>query len=671
MKTKKIELGASVEFALRTVARRTDDLLSESALKTLLRVGDKAKKPKTTSERSEDRFQRLLGQLPEGIWTRVQHVIEYIETSNKRNNQASVTYSPLVSSYPEFDCCKVMKYRKGHIITGRDVEIEKTLLTLTKGSKRGVILVGEPGVGKTAIVNAINARLIERTVPRPLIGAQIINLDIPYVFTKYKDDPLGKIIKVLERASSYDKAILFIDEVHQLLGHKMNDVMKPYLTEKIRFIGSTTINEYHAIITDDVALERRFTLISVPEPSITKTISMVQGTKSVFEDEHKCTISDEVCEYAVVNGSRFLGHRRNPDKSLDLLDIACAIMNDHEIISTYDKKPPTGELMADLNNRRDEIDSMRDEPGNRVLSEHYINLAISSVTNIPFGEIKDSLDYGQVYAALKDKIFGQAEQLKKLANVVNIFKHVKYDRERPISVILTVGPRGVGKKSAAALLAKSLYGRDDAFIEFNMSGMNSEFMITELKGAPPGYVGYGKSGGLIKKIRNNPQSVVYFKGMNKADNTILQYLLEACRHGKIVDSAEREASLNNTVIVFSVTLDDSEVEKVFGGKQKKMGFAKVEESEDGSVNFDSLKNVVGESLYNSVDEVIAFDQLGEDQLKMIYEANVGDLLDMYDVDIDLTDLQTAVVEESKNGHDIISKLTSEVPKRVFQKLQKE
>ena len=671
MNTKHIELSASVEFALRSVAKKTDNLFSEIAVSILKSCGENTKKPKTTTQRANERFQTLLAQLPEGIWTKVHSIVVFIEEALSRKKESSITYSPFVTSNNEFDCCKIMKYQKGHIITGRDLEIEKTLLTLTKSNKRGVILVGEPGVGKTAIVNAINARLIERTVPRPLIGAQILNLDIPYIFTKFKDDPIGKIIKVLERASTYDKAILFIDEVHQLLGHKMNDIMKPYLTEKIRFIGSTTINEYHAIITDDVALERRFTLVHVEEPSITKTIGMVKGTKSVFEDEHKCTISDDVCEYAVVNGSTFLGHRRNPDKSLDLLDIACAIMNDHEIVSTHDTVEPNDNFFESLNKNKKEILSMRDEAGDRVLSEHYINLAISAVTNIPFGEIKNSLDYSQVYSNLTHKIYGQSEQLKKLANIVNIFKHVKYDRERPISVILTVGPRGTGKKSACEQLAKLLYGREESFIEFNMNGMNSEFMITELKGAPPGYVGYGKSGGLIKKIRNNPQSVVYFKGMNKADDAILQYVLEACRNGKIVDSAEREASLNNTVIVFSVTLSDDEMENIYSKSNKTMGFSKKEESKENEANVDALKKIIGDSLYNSVDEVILFNKLDETNLKMIYDANVTDLLDMYDVDINLEELQDAVIAESKNGHDIISKLTSEIPKRVFQKLQKE
>ncbi len=1017
MQTKKIELSATVNIALNNIACKTDDLLSDECLKTLTSYLDNKATPLKPTKISEERFKKLLEQVPEGIWISVKQLLSYVEGARKRNNIESITNSPLVLTYSDFKCCKLMKYQKGHIITGRDMEIDKILLTLCKSSKRGVILVGEPGVGKaqpidstiltpsgwikikdlkigdsvicpdnskakvlgifpqgkkqvneitfsdgrkteccnehlwkvysknwkrlgsesrviesnlikqikektrerlyinlvkpidtkeieleidpyilgvligdgsltkgphftkqdkeirekvrskldknhsltehpdkktitasiisnsnniysnkyrnfiksvgldvtsefkyipeiylnssiasktellrglmdtngtvcstgtlqystsskqlaeniqylvrslggiasiskkypkftykgikkegklsyivniripnprnyvtlkrkldripidyqynnlkleitkikelgekecvciyidhpdhlyitndfivthnTAIVNAINARLIERTVPRQLLGAQILNLDIPYVFTKFKEDPMGTIIKVLERASSYDKAILFIDEVHQLLGHKMNDVMKPYLTEQIRFIGSTTINEYHSIITDDVALERRFTVVNIAEPSIDQTIAMIKGTKSVLEEEHKCTIPEDVCEYTVVNGSRFLGHRKNPDKSLDLLDIACAILNEKEITLETKREEPKNEYIPDLELNKNEIESAKLVPGSRILTTDYVNLAISSVTNISYGKIKNSLEFKEVLGALQEKIFGQDEAIKTLANIVNIFKHVKYDRERPIATLLVVGPSGVGKKSAAQLLAKNLYGKDSAYIEYDMTGMTSEFMITELKGAPPGYVGYGKSGGLIKSIRNNPQSIVYFRGINKADESIIQYVIDASRHGKITDSAEREASLNNTVIIFGVTLNDEETAKVFKGKARAMGFSPAKEEQKGEVNHDELKKIVGEDLMKSVDEVIVFNQLSKENLKQIFDANIQRNLEMYDVDIDRVEIQERVLSDSKNGHDVVSRLTSEVPKIVFKTLKQE
>ena len=672
METKMIELSATVDAALRNVARKTDNLLSDECLSTLKKYGKDRVSALKITKLSEERFSKLLNQLPEGIWITVKQVVNYIKSSKKRNDIDSISYSPLVLTYSDFKCCKLMKYQKGHIITGRNKEIEQILLTLCKSSKRGVILVGEPGVGKSAIVNAINARLIERNVPRQLLGAQILNLDIPYVLTKFKEDPMGTIIKVLERASSYDKAILFIDEVHQLLGHKMNDIMKPYLTEQIRFIGSTTINEYHSIITDDVALERRFTVVNVAEPNIEQTIGMIKGTKSVLEDEHTCTIPDEVCEYVVVNGSRFLGHRRNPDKSLDLLDIACAIMDEKEVKKVSERPAETENYMTNLETNRKEIESTKVIPGSRVLTQEYVNLAISSVTNIEFGKIKNSLNFSQVREGLLSKVIGQDAAIDSLANTVNIFKHVKYDRERPVAVLLVAGPSGVGKKLSVKLLAKYLYGKDSAYIEYDMSGMTSEFMITELKGAPPGYIGYGKSGGLIKAIRNNPQSIVYFRGINKADDSIIQYILDASRHGKITDSAEREASLNNTIIIFSVTLTDEETNRVFSSSTKSMGFSKRDEVKNVSgINSEELKKIVGEDLYKSVDETVVFNRLSEQNLTDIFEANIQNSLEMYDVEIDRDEVRKRVLLDSKNGHDVVSRLTSEVPKLVFQQLKQE
>lgn len=658
------KISEKVMVALRSISRHTDQLYLEENIKY---IRSKSQSKKAVSE---DKVNKLIDQLPDGLWTSLNQLESEIINNCKKIRKDSICYSPFVSMYKELQPCKLLKYSSGNIITGRDKEIDEVLTTLSKKNKRGVILVGEPGTGKTSIVQAINAKLIEHNVPRKLIGCSIFNMDVPYIFSKNKEDPIGTIVNILETANHYDKAILFIDEVHQLLGHKMNDLMKPYLTERMRFIGSTTLNEYYNIITNDTALERRFTVIMVDEPNINQTIEMVKNTKSVFEEYHSCIIPDDVCKYLVESGSRFLGHRKNPDKSLDLLDIACSIMYEKDINTIHEKITRTGNPLTDVNLLMKEISSIKDIPGERTLNLNYINLAISAVTGINYNEIVNSLEYNKVVENITSKVVGQKEQIKTISNIVNIFKSIKNNRERPISSLLLVGPRGVGKKTVAKLLAKNLFGRNASFIEYDMSGMTSEAMITELKGAPPGYVGYERSGGLVKAIRNNPQSLVYFKNTNKAHDSIQEYVINSQQNGVITDSAERVANLNNIVIIHGITLNDKEKESVFNTRSKTMGFT-TKNNDSFKINIESLKEIIGDNLYNSVNEVIVFDELTKEQLETIYNNNVDTFLSEYDIDINKEELKSTVLNNATNGKEVVNKLSSEVPKLVFKTLKKE
>ena len=644
---------------------KIDNLFTEE---TVAIIKSKKFEPLNKELTKEERIRadRLFAQLPNGIYVNIKELEDVIISSVKAMLTDSLNYSPMSLSFKEFAPCKVMKYFQGNIITGRDKEIDTILLTLSKKSKRGIILIGDPGTGKTSIVQAINARLIERTVPKQLRGCYILNVDIPYILSKHKEDPIGVIIGILERASEYSKPILFIDEVHQLLGHRMNDILKPYLTEKIRFIGSTTINEYHSIITEDTALERRFTVVHVNEPGIDETTKMIIGTKSVFEEHHKCIIPDEMCKILVETGSRFLGHRRNPDKSLDILDIACSIMYENEITDVHTEVKPIGDYLTDLEINRKELETLRQEAGNRILSQKYVNLAIASLTGVSYNEITDSTNYRGVLSALNKEVFGQTKSMEKLANLVNIFKSSRYDRERPISVILMIGPTGTGKKASAQLLAKKLFGSNNYFINYDMSGHRDGFSLTELRGSPPGYVGYAKSGSLIKSIRNNPLSIVYFKGIDKCHEDIKQYLVSSCRTGKMTDSAEREAKLNNTIIVFSVTLSPDEFKKIKSSSQT-MGFGKVEESKE-EIPKKALANIVGQEIIGLCDEILFFDELETKDLEKVYNSNLEHYLGMYNVDINKEELRKLVMTDSKNGHDVVSKLSSEIPRLVFRKL---
>jgi len=653
-------IANEVMNALKVLSRTTDELYNIENLNILTKL---LVSSKTSRKKQNDQnLEKLIDRLPNGIWTTVSQLINEIESNCYKITKDSVSYSPFITNYKDFQLCKTIKYSSGNIITGRDSEIEQTLTILSRKNKRGVVLVGEAGTGKTSIVEAINAKLIEGNVPRKLIGCTIYNMDIPYILSKSKEDPFGQIVNILETASSYDKAILFIDEVHQLLSNKMNDIMKPYLTGPIRFIGATTFDEYYRLMANDSALERRFKFIFVSEPTIDQTINMLINTKKIYEDHHHCIIPDEIIKYLVKNGSRFMGHRKNPDKSFDILDIACSLLcNTFEVV--YDKLDRSG----NINNIINEIKSIKVVAGNRILNEKFVNLSISAISGLNYDDIINGLDYDTVVNCISKNVIGHTEQIKTASNVVNIFKTVKGNRERPISTLIFAGTKGIGKKTIAKLLSENLYG-DNSFIEYDMSGFTSEFMITELKGAPPGYVGYEKSGGLVKTIRNNPQSVLYFKNTHKSHPSIQEYIINCQQNGKISDSSEKVANLNNNVIIHGITLTDEQYKSLTSSKSKTMGFS-VKQKETDQMNLDVLKEIIGESLFSSVNEVIVFNSLSDSELENIYNINVDTYLNEYDIDINKEELKKSVLENSKNGKDIIYKLSSNVPKLVFKKLK--
>jgi len=653
-----IQLSKSMQIKLKKLSLKYDNIFTPGFTTTLEKC-----RTKVCKKSNESNYNRMISQLPIGIYKSIKEIINVVETQGKNNKVNPLKFSPIAFNRKEFGPCKNLDYYKGNIITGRDEEVAKITDILCRKDKRGIMLVGLPGIGKTAVVNVLDAKLKEGTVPRSLKGCCIHNMDIPYIFSNYKEDPLGAIIRILETASADPNHILFIDEVHQLLTQRMNDVLKPYLTGKLRFIGATTTDEYHSIVNNDKALERRFNVIYIDEPSIEKTIKMVLGTKSIYETYHKCSIPRDICRYLVVNGSRFLGHRKNPDKSLDLLDMAGTILNTSEIKRTIEHKD-TNEFTT-LEADRLSIIGSKASTGDREITKEHIDSAISKVSGIDYNKIRHSLNYEYVCNELKLNIFGQDQQLNDISNVVNILKHINYNRQKPISVILLVGPSGCGKAESIKKLSEIIYGSSKSYIDYDLSGLTSSHMISELKGSPPGYVGYGKSGRLVKDIKNNPQSVVFLRNPELCHIDILNYILLGIKNGKLIGGDDQEAILNNTIIVFSMTLSDKEMEKITKTTVC-MGFGPVKDNNTEN----KLSSVINEDILNVVNSSIIFNKLDKDSLEKIYINNLDKNLQMFrGVDINLNTLKQEVLQDSKNGYDVINKLETLIPKMIFKTLK--
>lgn len=547
------------------------------------------------------------------------------------------------------------KAKKGEIdrIIGREKEIYRVMQILSRRTKNNPCIIGEPGVGKTAIAEGIAQKLADGDVPFRLQGKELYMLDLTSLVagTQFRGQFEGRVKALIEEIKTAGNIILFIDEVHNLVGTgdsegTMNaaNILKPALSRgEVQVIGATTFNEYRKYIEKDSALERRFQPVTANEPSIEDTIELLKGIKEYYEEYHKLYVSDDILKSCAVLSERYITDRYLPDKAIDLLDeaAACASINSKEITEYEQLKKKNKALETEENNlsaetenkdyqriaeiktelakntaRIDELEPMIKEVH---VTENDVCKVIELWTGIPASKLLETefKRIANLETVLKSKVIGQDEACELVAAAIKRTRVQLSARRRPASFIF-VGPTGVGKTELVKVLANELFNTVDPLIRLDMSEFMEKHSVSRIIGSPPGYVGYDEAGQLTEKVRRKPYSVILFDEIEKAHPDVMNILLQILDEGKVTDAHGRTVSFENTVIAMTSNAGSS-------FNTSGLGFAKSE----ADISKDKAMKALGEFLrpefLSRVDEVVVFKPLTLDAYKGIAGLMIGEM----------------------------------------------
>lgn len=559
------------------------------------------------------------------------------------------------------------KAKKGGIdnIIGRESEIERAVQILCRRTKNNPCLIGEPGVGKTAIAEGLAIKIAKGEVPARLMDKEIYLLDLTALVagTQFRGQFEGRIKGLVDEVKHEGNIILFIDEVHNLVGTgdsegTMNaaNILKPALSRgEIQVIGATTFNEYRKYIEKDAALERRFQPVKIEEPSIDDAYRMLLGIKNYYEDYHKVKINDSLVYKAVTMSERFVTDRYLPDKAIDLLDESCTCANlrnpaisryqmliekKNNLMDNIDKlsEPEEGEqidyeliskLKSQLINIDNEIPEVEEKAKDNQVLEADLAKVISLWTGIPASKVEqgDINKLASLDNELKSHIIGQDEAIEKVANAVRRGRIQISPKKRPQSFIF-VGPTGVGKTELVKQLANALFDSPDNLIRLDMSEFMEKFSVSRIIGSPPGYVGYDDAGQLTEKVRRKPYSVILFDEIEKAHKDVLNILLQILDEGRITDAQGRVVNFENTVIIMTSNAGSTD--------QNTMGFGKSADDINREVTMKALERFLRPEFLGRVDEIIIFNKLTFDNFEKIAKIMLDELVpSLKDKGIDL------------------------------------
>ena len=578
---------------------------------------------------------------------------EYISNKNKTKGK---TNTPTRDQYSR-DLTEYSKEGKLDPVIGRETEIQRVVQILSRRTKNNPCLIGEPGVGKTAIAEGLANKIVEGNIPDVIKDKRVLTLDLSGMVagSKYRGEFEERIKKVIQEVMDDGNVLLFIDEIHTIIGAggaegaiDASNILKPSLARgELQIIGATTIEEYRKYIEKDAALERRFQPVLIEEPSEEESILILKGLRDSYEVHHKVKIKDEALEAAVRMSARYINDRYLPDKAIDLMDEAASKVR----LSTYVTSPEIKELEEELErlagekelaikeeayekageikNREDEISSKMNllkaqsekerQNTELVVGENEIADIISSWTKIPVRKLEEeeSEKLRNLEKILHERVVGQKEAVTAVAKAIRRGRVGLKDPDRPTGSFLFLGPTGVGKTELSKALADAMFGDETSMIRLDMSEYMEKHSVSKLIGSPPGYVGYDEGGQLSELVRRNPYSVILFDEIEKAHPDVFNILLQVLDDGHITDSQGRRISFKNSIIIMTSNAGAQNIVS-----PKKLGFASVEDDKE---DYNRMKaNVMGEvkrifrpEFINRIDEIIVFHALTKEDIRAI------------------------------------------------------
>ena len=610
----------------------------------------------------------------------IDEIKEEIRAYEAYNSDADMKPS-LIAKYSR-DLTKLAEEGRLDPVIGRTEEINRIIRTISRRTKNNPCLVGEPGVGKTAIVEGLAQRIVSGDVPKTIRSKRLLTLDLSAMVagSKYRGEFEERIKKVIAEVIEAGNIILFLDEIHTLIGAggsegsiDASNILKPSLARgEIQLIGATTHDEYRKYVTKDAALERRFQPIDVPEPDEATAIEIIKGIKHKYEEHHGVTITDDAVEACVKLSARYISDRYLPDKAIDLMDEAASG------IRLFDKDKSAKELeeldlkllsyeeemlealkagdvtrVKELKDLQKKLEKSRaskvkkaesSKRGSRyVVTKDTIALVVGEWTKIPVSRLNEteSAKLLKLEKELKKRVVGQETAVSAVARAVKRGRVGLKEKNRPIGSFLFLGPTGVGKTELSKALAEALFGSEDALIRIDMSEYMEKHTVSKMIGSPPGYVGFDEGGQLSEKVRRNPYSVVLFDEIEKAHPDVFNILLQVLDDGHITDSTGRKVSFKNCVIIMTSNAGANRIVD-----PKKLGFAAVE---DEKMDYDKMKSGVMDEIklifkpefINRIDEIVVFRMLNESDMMKIATILTGSLVkrakEYMGIDLTITD----------------------------------